>query len=252
MNKHSEENYSKKEYEQLQKERFGKQGYYSFISDFAEFKEHKDEKVLEIGVGAGTDILEYGKNGSICYGCDITENAVSLTKKIFKKYKLKGTFQVQDAEKMNYENNSFDLIYSFGVLHHTINSQKAINEVYRTLKPGGKFIIMLYARGWRHFEILVRQGILKAELFRFGYQKTINKNTESKDCPCTFVFSKKKIKYLFRKFENVKMNRVRYTTLFKNPKGWRKIMLSLPLLMGLFGLKKYLKDQWMITGYKPK
>ena len=126
--------------------------YYEFIPKIAEFKYHYGEEVLEIGVGVGTDLMQYAKHGAIVSGIDLTQNAIDLTKRNFELKKLKYKYlESQDAENLSFADNSFDLVYSFGVLHHTPNTDKAIKEVHRVLKQNGKAIIMLYSRGWKHY-----------------------------------------------------------------------------------------------------
>ena len=174
--------------------------YYEYLKDVAEFNYHKEEKVLEVGTGVGTDIVSYAKNGSKVSGVDLTENAIEITKKHLEIFKLPyEKLLVADAENLPFEDNYFDLVYSFGVLHHTPNTEKGVQEVLRVLKPGGKFIIMLYSKGWKHyFKRLFIFGLLKGYLFKYGYEKTVNKTTEVQgNSPLTYVLKKKRYKKNF-------------------------------------------------------
>jgi ubiquinone/menaquinone biosynthesis C-methylase UbiE len=108
------------------------------------FDEARGQRVLEIGCGNGADGVKFAEHGAFYTGIDLTETAISATKRHFEILGLKGVFQIENAEALSFEDNSFDMVYSYGVLHHTPNPAKAIQEVHRVLKPGGRAIIMLY------------------------------------------------------------------------------------------------------------
>lgn len=102
------------------------------------------KKVLEIGCGAGADGVMFANHGAQYTGVDLTETAVDATRQHFALFALRGTFQVEDAERLSFSDGSFDFVYSHGVLHHTPHPDQAFREVYRVLKPGGKAVLMLY------------------------------------------------------------------------------------------------------------
>jgi ubiquinone/menaquinone biosynthesis C-methylase UbiE len=108
------------------------------------FAEAKGKKVLEIGTGNGADGAMFALNGGIYTGVDLTEAALEATRKHFQVLGLSGTFQKENAEQLSFADESFDIVYSHGVLHHTPNTQATIDEVYRVLKLEGRAIIMLY------------------------------------------------------------------------------------------------------------
>jgi 2-polyprenyl-3-methyl-5-hydroxy-6-metoxy-1,4-benzoquinol methylase len=123
------------------------------IPEFAEFNKYKDKKVLEIGCGIGTDAQEFAKNGAIYKGIDLTENSIDICKNRFRLFNLNGIFEIGNIEE--YCNGEYDLIYSFGVLHHIPDITKALSNIYNMLKSGGEFKCMLYARNsWKYFKIL--------------------------------------------------------------------------------------------------
>lgn len=179
-----------------------------FLKDFAEFDGHSNEKVLEIGCGICTDLIQFAKGGSITIGVDLTKKAVNLGKKRFKLYGYESNFINASAEKLPFKDNSFDYIYSYGVLHHTPDTQKAIDEIFRILKYGKKTTVMLYSKGYFYYiYLLLYKGILKGELFSTSKQELINKYTETGNSPLTKVYSKKEAKALFTKFDDVKIFR---------------------------------------------
>ncbi len=215
--------YSKKEegskewFDELEQRRYGL--FYEYIPKVAEFDKYRGKKVLEIGVGVGTDCLQYGKNGAEVYGIDLTENAVKVTSENFKAHGLKGEFSVQDAEHLQFEDNTFDLVYSFGVIHHTPNPELVVKEILRVLKPGGKIIAMFYSKGWKHYiKRMFWHGIVKGDLLRMSRQDCVNKNTEVHGySPLTYMVPKRDLKKMFGGYDKVLIKRYRLGEYFEYP-----------------------------------
>jgi len=128
----------------------------SHIIDFANFKNYNQKTVLEVGCGIGTAAQSFIENGAIYTGIDLSDKSVELANKRLKIFNLKGTIYKSNIEELdNVNDTQFDLIYSFGVLHHTPNIEKSIKNIYNMLKPGGEFKLMLYAKNsWKYFEII--------------------------------------------------------------------------------------------------
>lgn len=108
------------------------------------FAESKGKQVLEIGTGNGAEGVMFALNGAHYTGVDLTEAALEATRKHFAVMGLTGKFQRENAEHLGFPDEAFDWVFSHGVLHHTPDTQAAINEAHRVLKPGGRAIIMLY------------------------------------------------------------------------------------------------------------
>lgn len=121
-----------------------------FMKEIVGFDKFTGKKVLEIGCGLGTDLLQFARGGANVTGVDLTPKSIELVKNRFAMENLPVDARVADAENLPFDNDSFDVVYSFGVLHHTPDTQKAIDEVHRVLKPGGRIIIMLYNRTSLH------------------------------------------------------------------------------------------------------
>ena len=102
------------------------------------------KNLLEVGCGMGTDTIVFAKNGFNVTGIDLTPAHIELAEKLFSLYNSKGTFLKGNAEDLPFDDNSYGGVYSFGVLHHTKNTSKAIKEIHRILQPNGRAIIMLY------------------------------------------------------------------------------------------------------------
>lgn len=118
------------------------------------FAAARGERVLEIGTGNGADAVRFAQHGAHYTGVDLTQTALDATRRHFEVLGLRGTFQRENAEALSLPDGSFDRVYSYGVLHHTPNTQAAIDEVWRVLRPGGEAIVMLYHR--HSFNYVVR------------------------------------------------------------------------------------------------
>jgi len=124
-------------------------------------------RVLEIGCGCGSEAELFARAGSYYTAFDLTNAAVSITRRRFQLTNLKSTFVQGDAENLPFADGSFDVVYSHGVLHHTPDTARTIREIHRVLCPGGRAIVMLYYRD--SFNYRVNLGIvrrLRAHLLR--------------------------------------------------------------------------------------
>ncbi|MEP6741963.1 MAG: class I SAM-dependent methyltransferase [bacterium] len=203
----------------------------------ANFEAARGLKVLEIGCGLGTDGAQFAKTGADYTGVDLTEAAVDLARRRFELFNIPGTFETADAENLDFPDESFDIVYSHGVLHHTPDTAKAIREIHRVLRPGGRAIVMLYHRNSYNYRVnislLRRAGaqLLKwdtgvglvhkltgepldkleehARLLRTQKQsyladeEFLNQNTDGAGNPLARVFSRRDAGKLFRDFSKV-------------------------------------------------
>lgn len=116
-----------------------------YIRDFAQFESGANRDVLEIGVGMGADHMEWARSKPrTLSGLDLTERAIAFTTERLALYGLSSRLEVGDAERLPYADASFDVVYSWGVLHHSPDTPRAIDEVWRVLRPGGEARIMVY------------------------------------------------------------------------------------------------------------
>jgi SAM-dependent methyltransferase len=146
-------------FEQVERRRYELE---PFIARYAEFAGSCGQHVLEIGVGLGTDLVQFARSGAHVTGVDLTEHAVTLVRRRLELEGLSGDVRVADAEKLPFEDGSFDLVYSWGVLHHTPDTRSAAAEALRVLRPGGKLCVMLYGRySWVAFGLWVRFAFLR-------------------------------------------------------------------------------------------
>lgn len=115
-----------------------------YIVPFADFAGSKGLDVLEIGLGLGADHERFAHAGANLHGVDLTPRAVELTRRRLEMQGLVSELRVGDAEALPFADERFDLVYSWGVIHHTPNTAQAAREILRVLKPGGSFRVMVY------------------------------------------------------------------------------------------------------------
>ncbi|HKC62254.1 MAG TPA: class I SAM-dependent methyltransferase [Pyrinomonadaceae bacterium] len=140
-------------YELTEEHRYTKEWH---IPAAADFKSARGLRVLEIGCGLGTDGAQFAKAGAIYTGVDLTDAAVELAQRRFELFGLQGCFRMADAENLDFADESFDLVYSHGVLHHTPDTVRAVKEVHRVLRPRGRAIVMLYHRDSYNYRVNIR------------------------------------------------------------------------------------------------
>jgi SAM-dependent methyltransferase len=115
---------------------------YPWLYEAAEFRHHRGQRVLEVGCGAGCDLLQFAEHGAIATGMDITPRHLELARQ-----RLNGRASVieGDARKIPFPDASFDHVYSHGVIHHSDEPRKIVDEIFRVLRPGGSFNVHVYA-----------------------------------------------------------------------------------------------------------
>lgn len=243
---------SRRFYELVEEHRYTKEWH---IPGAAEFVKAAGLKVLEIGCGLGTDGAQFAKAGADYTGVDLTEAAVELARKRFELFNLPGKFKTADAEKLEFADGSFDLVYSHGVLHHTPDTERAVKEIHRVLRPRGRAVIMLYHRDSYNYRVnisvLRRAGarLLKSEsgirlvqritgepleslreharLLQNGEEnylkpeEFLSQNTDGAGNPLARVYSRREALELFKDFSEVSLQ-----THFLN-KRWLPVVGSL-------------------------
>jgi ubiquinone/menaquinone biosynthesis C-methylase UbiE len=138
------EKYSLQYFEEIEQHRYDLQ---PEIFNFAQFTRFHGKRILEVGVGAGTDFLQWVRAGAECYGIDLTPEAIDHVSRRLQLYGLEAKdLLVADAEDLPFVDNYFDAVYSWGVIHHSPNTIKALEEIIRVIKPGGEAKIMIYHR----------------------------------------------------------------------------------------------------------
>ena len=194
-----EPKYTKEYFDEIEEYRYRVE---PFIHQFAQFTRFRGKKVLEIGVGAGHGPCPVCPGRRAPLRHRLTEEGVAMVMKRLALEGLQSDLRRSDAENLPFDDNTFDYVYSWGVLHHTPDTEKAISEVYRVCKPGGRVCIMLYHRySLLAFQFWLRYGLLKLKPFR-SLKDVIYHHMESIG---TKSYSQKEVRELFHQFTNVRI-----------------------------------------------
>lgn len=110
------------------------------------FSEFRGRRVLEVGCGAGTDLIQFARNGAMVTGVDLAASAIQLASANVRFAGLRARLAVGDGEALPFRERSFDLVYAHGVVQYTTNGQRLVDECRRVLKPGGQAIFQVYNR----------------------------------------------------------------------------------------------------------
>ncbi len=169
------------------------------IVTFADFQSAAGKRVLEIGVGMGADFVRWVRAGAVATGIDLTERAVTLTRHRLEQEGLKADVRVADAEALPFADGQFDIVYSWGVLHHTPNPEQALNEAQRVLAPGGELRVMLYNRhSWVALAAWTRFCLLTGRPFS-AFQEAVAKI----ESPGTQAFTAAEVRSLLFRLEDL-------------------------------------------------
>jgi SAM-dependent methyltransferase len=117
--------------------------FYPWLYEAAEFRHHRGERVLELGCGTGCDLLQFARNGCEAVGVDLTPEHVRLARE---RVGNAAHIYRADIRQLPFASESFDYIYSHGVIHHSDEPRRIVDELLRVLRPGGKFNVQVYNR----------------------------------------------------------------------------------------------------------
>jgi ubiquinone/menaquinone biosynthesis C-methylase UbiE len=262
-------------FEEISRKRFcGREWHVPTVAQFGAFA---GKDVLEIGCGIGTDGVEFAKRGARYVGIDLTPNSIKLARERFALFNLEGRFEVANAEeRIPFAGDTFDHIYSFGVIHHSPRTEAIVDEMYRVLRPGGTFTVMVYNRSSINYRIEI-MGLRKAFrllLYPKGMPRLISKvtgfaewkltghqerlragrpmsneewvsmNTDGPHCPLAKVYGRQEAAQLFWRFRDVRQEVWEF-----NSEHWALIGRLLPL-----GVERAIGRLWgwhrMIYGRK--
>jgi ubiquinone/menaquinone biosynthesis C-methylase UbiE len=207
------------------------------IPQVVDFPRWRDSDVLEIGCGLGTDAISFARRGARYTGIDLTEASIDLVRRRFRFEGFDADLRVADAESLPFADGQFDLVYSHGVLHHTPDTQRAIDEVHRVLKPGGTAMVMLYHKNSYNYRVnIMMLRRLGVRLLGFDWgpgfvhkltgedvqrlrelqreyranrnlllapQEFLNQNTDGAGNPLARVYTRQEASAMFRKFSHV-------------------------------------------------
>lgn len=177
------------------------------ILSFAEHNKWNNKNVLEIGCGIGTDSINFVRSGANLTCVELSDESLNICKKRFETFNLKAEFYNGNAEVLTtfLPIKKYDLIYSFGVIHHSPNPENIINEIKLYMDKNTEARIMLYAKfSWKALEFY----LLKGYKFGFNYRKTIQYFAEAQlDCPVAYTYTENEIINLLKDFEIIQIEK---------------------------------------------
>jgi SAM-dependent methyltransferase len=177
------------------------------IPAFAQFERWKGKRVLEIGCGIGTAAVGFARAGADLTAVDLSEDSLALCRRRLEVYNLKAHLYCANAEELikAVPSEPYDLIYSFGVIHHTPYPDRVIESLRHYCGPHTELRIMLYAKwSWKVLWIV----------FTYGYgafwrvRELVARYSEAEiGCPVTYVYSKAEAKALLRGFDIIQIRK---------------------------------------------
>lgn len=158
------------------------------IPGFSEFEKWRGKKVLEIGCGLGTAATSFARAGADYTAIELSDESLKLSRQRFEVFGLRGKFYSGNAEWLSsvVPVERYDLVYSFGVIHHSPHPEKIVSEVKAYLGPLSEFRLMLYAKNsWKNF--MIESGLDQPEA--------------QSGCPIAFTYTPEEVRSLLKDYE---------------------------------------------------
>lgn len=191
----------------------------NYLPRLVDFTSYKSKDLLEVGCGAGIDLVHFGKAGANLTAIDLSSTAIELARKNLEYNGLNADLQVMNGEAMLFADNTFDVVYAHGVLQYTANTEQMMAEIYRVLKPGGEAIVMVYNRvSWLN---LMRK-VTKVPL-------------EHEDAPVLKKFSIAELKQFLKLFKSYRIVPERFPVKTKLHSGWKAKLFN-EVFVGTFNI----------------
>lgn len=172
------------------------------IPAFADFNSARGLKVLEVGVGMGADYERWLRAGACATGVDLSAASLELARARCQLAGLESDLHLGNAQALPFPANSFDIVYSYGVMHHSPDPAKCLQEAFRVAKPGGEVRVMLYHHpSVTGIMLWLRYGLWRGQTLR----RSVYEYLES---PGTQTFSKREVRALMSGFEKIRIEQV--------------------------------------------
>ena len=194
-------------FKDLEAYRFSKLDY---LPRLVNFSAYSGKRILEVGCGVGIDLLRFAQAGAEVVGVDLSKVAIDLARRNFALSRLQAELHVMDGEALEFTSESFDVVYSHGVLQYTSEPAKMILEIYRVLRPGGEAILMVYNKfSWLN----LLSFISRVEL-------------EHQDAPALRKFSVGEFKRMLAPFSKVSVIPDRFPVKTQLHHGWKAALYN--------------------------
>jgi ubiquinone/menaquinone biosynthesis C-methylase UbiE len=175
-----------------------------------DFDAYRGKRVLEVGCGAGVDLVRFAKGGAHVTGVDISSSAIALARQNFEQQKLDADLREADGEHLPFPDNSFDLVYAHGVVQYTADDRALVNECLRVLKPGGRAVFQVYNRvSWLN-----------------ALSKLMKVPLEHEDAPVLGKYTASEFRNLLRGFRDVRIVEERFPVRSRLHGGWKGLLFN--------------------------
>jgi SAM-dependent methyltransferase len=175
-----------------------------------DFNRYRGKRVLEVGCGAGTDLVRFARGGAQVTGIDLSSSAIDLARQNVAQQHLEPDLRVADGEHLPFPSDSFDFVFAHGVVQYTANDQVLVNECWRVLKPGGEAVFQVYNRvSWLN-----------------ALSKLMKVPLEHEDAPVLRKYSAAEFRRLLRNFSDVRIVEERFPVKSRLHAGWKGLLFN--------------------------
>ena len=175
-----------------------------------DFDGYRGKRVLEVGCGAGTDLVRFARGGASVTGVDLSKSAIELARRNFEQQGLQADLREADGEHLPFPDDAFDLVYAHGVVQYTSNGERLVEECRRVLRPGGEAIFQVYNRvSWLN-----------------ALSKLMKVPLEHEDAPVLRKYSASEFRALLRGFREVRIVEERFPVKSRLHRGWKGTLFN--------------------------
>jgi SAM-dependent methyltransferase len=163
------------------------------IPEFAEFARWRGKKVLEIGCGIGTDTINFARFGAEVTAVDLSAKSIEVASQRARVFGLEDRvrFFQANAEQLaeTLPPETYDLVYSFGVIHHTPHPDRVLEQIRKYVKPGGTLKVMVYHRwSWKVLWVVMSYG--RGQFWKLSSLVATHSEAQT-GCPVTYTYSRR-------------------------------------------------------------
>ena len=175
-----------------------------------DFDGYRGQRVLDVGCGAGTDLVRFARGGAIVTGVDVAASAIALARENVRQQGLEADLREVDGEDLPFADESFDLVYAHGVVQYTTNDRALVAECRRVLKTGGTAVFQVYNRvSWLN-----------------GLSKLMKVGLEHEDAPVLKKYSAREFRDILAGFREVRMVEERFPVKSRLHGGWKGTLFN--------------------------
>jgi SAM-dependent methyltransferase len=180
------------------------------LLQLVDFNGYRGQRVLEVGCGAGTDLVRFAQGGAMVTGVDLSASAIALARQNFAQHGLEADLREADGEHLPFPDGSFDLVYAHGVVQYTAHDRRLVEECLRVLKPGRQAIFQVYNRiSWLN-----------------ALSKLMKVPLEHEDAPVLRKYSAGEFRALLNGFGSVRLVEERFPVKSRLHGGWKGLLFN--------------------------